>query len=108
MRIQARAFETTLYWALAGALISFGVLGAFSIGIPLVLIGIYFMSFGLARLEHRGLWAALVGFGAVPVGLLLRNSGSNVIVPILLFGAIAVAGMIWGLLETLRMRKPPN
>ncbi len=54
MRIQARAFETTLYWAFAGALMGFGVIGAFSIGIPLVLIGIYFMSFGLARLERHG------------------------------------------------------
>jgi hypothetical protein len=106
--MRAPAIEVTIYWALAGALIGFGVIGGFSIGIPLVLIGIYFMSFGLARLEHRGLWAALVGFGAVPMGLLLWNSGSDAIVGVLLFGAIVAAGMIWGLLEALQPRKVPN
>jgi len=106
MRI--RAIETTTYWAFSGALVGYGVIGGFSIGIPLVLIGIFFMSFGLARLEHRGLWAALVGFGAVPAGLLLYNSDSNVNLGVWLFGAIALVGATWGLLETVRLRKAPN
>ncbi len=55
-----------LYWAFAGALMGLGVITSFSIGIPLVLVGIFVMSYGLAKLERRGVWAALVGFGAVP------------------------------------------
>ena len=92
--------QATLYWALAGALMGLGIITTFSIGIPLVLIGIFFMSYGLAKMEHRGLWAALVSILAMPGGLLLYNyfavdndsrppTGNNLLLVVLVFVIVA-------------------
>ncbi|HUP28255.1 MAG TPA: hypothetical protein VM409_07455 [Chloroflexia bacterium] len=108
-----KAIETTAYWAFAGALMGFGIAGAFSIGIPILLIGIFFMSYGLARLDRRGLWAALVGFGAVPDALFLYNYNNpeeyiqlvDNSVPLTLlvpFGIIMTFGVALGLLQAYR------
>lgn len=83
------------------------MIGGFGVGIPIMLFGIFFLSFGLARVERRGLWAAIVGFGAVPVGL-LYNSGSDATLAVLLFGAVVIMGAIWGLLEAVGLRKASN
>jgi hypothetical protein len=102
--MQTRPIETTLYWAFAGSLMGYGLLGGFGVGIPLMLFGIFFLSFGLARIERRGVWAALFGFGAIPTGLLLYNSGSDVNLGVLIFGVIALTGAIWGLIEIVKQR----
>ena len=107
--MRTRPIETTLYWAFAGALMGYGLIGGFGVGIPLIIFGIFFMSFGLARLERNGLWAALIGFGAVPAGLLIYTSGSSDLnLAVLLYGAIVVVGAIWGLLEALKQRHSPS
>ena len=109
--------ETTLYWAFAGALMGPGVLAWGGIPRAGLLIGIFFMSYGLARLERRGIWAALFTFGAVPAVLLLRNyltADPSTFFPedylslAAIFGAIALAGLIWGLVEVLRGGTTPR
>ena len=106
-----RGIETTLYWAFAGALMGAGVLAWGGIPRAGLLIGIFFMSYGLARLEGRGIWAALFTFGAVPAVVLLRSyltADPSTFFPdgylglVALFGAIMLAGMVWGLIEAVR------
>src|SRR5215207_735798 len=98
--------ETTAYWAFAGALMGFGVAAGFSIGIPILLAGIFFMSYGLSRLDRRGLWAALVAFGALPDAIFLYNYsrsdgytqlvGDSIMLSLLVpFGLVALAGIVW-------------
>ncbi len=116
--MRANTIGMTLYWAFAGALMGLGVIAAFSIGIPLVLLGIFLMSYGLAKLQRRGLWAALVGFGAVPNGLLIYHYfATDSTVPfmagivgviVLFFGAIAIAGIIWGVIDTIQSHEAPS
>lgn len=60
-----------LYWLLVGALLGIGLIGMMSIGIFLLIPGLALLIYGAIRLGGRGLWAALVGFGAAPALLLL-------------------------------------
>ncbi|MEO6457901.1 MAG: hypothetical protein ABIO92_06460 [Chloroflexia bacterium] len=103
-----RTIESTLYWAFSGASMGFGIAAVWSIGIPILLIGIFFMSYGLTRLNRQGLWAALVAFGAVPDAIFLYNYsrsdgytqfvGGNIALTLLVpFGLVAFGGMVWGL-----------
>lgn len=105
-----RPLETTAYWAFSGALMGFGMAAVFSIGIPILLIGIFFMSYGLTKLNRRGLWAALVAFGAVPDAIFLYNysrsdgytqlvGGSIALSLLVPFGLVALAGIVWGLVQ---------
>ncbi len=59
------------YWLLVGALLGLGVIAILSIGIFLLIAGLALLIFGAIRFGARGLWAALVGFGAAPAALLL-------------------------------------
>lgn len=65
-----------LYWLLAGALIGFGVIAILSIGSPFILLGMILVIFGAIRLGGAGVWAALVGFGGVPAGILIWDVAS--------------------------------
>ena len=60
-----------LYWVVAGALLGFGLIGILSIGILILPVGLLLLALGAARFGGRGLWAAIVGFGAAPAALLL-------------------------------------
>ncbi|HEY7984600.1 MAG TPA: hypothetical protein VID73_10560 [Ktedonobacterales bacterium] len=59
-----------LYWLLTGALIGFGAIAILSIGFPFILLGLILVVFGAVRLGGAGLWAALVGCGALPAAIL--------------------------------------
>lgn len=63
----------TLYWLLAGALAGCGVIALLSIGLPFIVVALVMVIVGAARVGGRGLWALLVGFGAAPALLLLRD-----------------------------------
>ena len=87
-----------------------GIAAAFGIGIPILIIGIFFMSYGLSRLDRRGLWAALVAFGALPDAIVLYNYtkfdgytqfvGNSIALSLLVpFGLVALAGIVWGLVQ---------
>ena len=59
------------YWLLTGALIGFGMIGILSIGAPVLLLGVILLVIGALRVGPRGIWAALVGFGALPASILI-------------------------------------
>jgi hypothetical protein len=59
------------YWLLTGALIGFGLIGILSIGSPFLLLGMVLIAIGALRVGARGIWAALVGFGALPAAILI-------------------------------------
>ena len=59
------------YWLLTGALIGFGLIGILSIGAPFLLLGVILTVIGTLRVGPRGIWAAIVGFGALPAGILI-------------------------------------
>jgi hypothetical protein len=57
-----------LFWLLAGALIGFGTL---VFGVPVLLLGLILVIVGAIWQGGAGLWAALVGFGGLPAGILI-------------------------------------
>jgi hypothetical protein len=57
-----------LLWLLAGALIGFGAL---VFGVPVLIVGLLLVIVGALLLGNAGLWAALVGFGGLPAGILI-------------------------------------
>jgi hypothetical protein len=101
------------YWFVAGALIGFGVLAILSIGALFLLAGLILVVIGAIRVGARGLWAGLVGFGLLPMVILVGDlSGPGPIEPAstaqayhmlaITFGAIALLGVLWGLVATIR------
>ena len=63
-----RAAGRFVAWGAASALITFGVLGMFSIGFPFFVAGIGLTMWLVARrqpTDHRGAWGILVGIGVV-------------------------------------------
>jgi len=118
------------YWIVAGALIGFGVIGILSIGLPFLLIGLGMVVYGIIRFRARGFWAALIGFGTLPAFILIVDiitapppcNGQPLVLPpnassvscgyiptsyyilAVFFGAIALLGMAWPLLQRLRSR----
>lgn len=102
-----------LYWFVAGALIGAGVLASLSIGALFLLAGMILVVIGAKQLGARGLWAGLVGFGLLPMLILVRDlSGPVPIEPAstaqaylilaITFGAIALLGVLWELVATIR------
>jgi hypothetical protein len=59
------------YWLLTGALIGFGCIAILSIGPLFLLLGLILIAIGAWKVGPRGIWAALVGLGAVPAGILI-------------------------------------
>jgi hypothetical protein len=108
-----------LYWFVAGALIGFGVIAILSIGALFLLAGLILVIIGALRLGARGLWAGLIGFGLVPGLILLSDlSSPESIQPAstaqtyqqlaIFFGAVAVLGLVWGLVALLRGPRTPT
>ncbi len=115
------------YWLLTGALLGVGFIAILSIGSLFVLLGVVLVVLGALRVGPRGIWAALVGFGAAPAGILIWdvvsapracqggeglpnvNCFSCVDTPFgmlttyhvlaLIFGLIALAGLVWPLVR---------
>lgn len=106
-----------LYWGLIGALLGFGLLSINSVGLPFLLLGLALSIVAGMRLKAGGLWAALIGFGVVPVAGYLYDiittpsacsanqhsrcghlSSTYYVAPII-FGAIALAGILWPLVK---------
>lgn len=105
------------YWFVAGGLIGFGVIGILSIGAVFLLLGLILVVIGAIRLGIREFWGALLGVGLVPLTFLLNDLQNPDIVPVstaqtyqimaLIFGAIAAAGLLWGLIATLLNARHP-
>jgi hypothetical protein len=117
------------YWLLTGALIGFGMIAILSIGSLFLLLGVILLVVGALRVGPRGIWAALVGFGAVPAGILIWDVTSmpwacqggeplpnvNYFVCVdtpfglltayhvmaLIFGLVALVGLVWPLSQRL-------
>jgi hypothetical protein len=106
-----------LYWGLIGGLLGFGLLTINSFGLPFLLVGLALSILAGLRLKSGGLWAALIGFGVVPVAGYLYTfvttpsncaptqhtrcghlSSSYYVAP-LIFGAIALVGVVWALVK---------
>jgi hypothetical protein len=116
------------YWLVAGALTGFGVIGILSIGFPFLLAGLGMVIYGVIRFKARGFWAALIGFGTLPALILIWDiisapppcTGQVLTLPpdtssvscgyipdsyylmAVIFGVIALVGMVWPLLRRLR------
>lgn len=61
-----RVAKGTFYWLLAGALLGFGLMSAFSVSIPIFLLGTVLALYRVAGVGGRGFWMVLVGMGMVP------------------------------------------
>jgi hypothetical protein len=121
-----------VYWLLTGALIGFGCIAILSNGTLFLALGMILIAIGAWRVGPRGIWASLVGFGAAPAGILIWdvvsapwacqggeglpnvNYFSCVDTPFgmlttyhvlaLIFGLIAVVGLVWPLAQWLWTR----
>jgi hypothetical protein len=107
-----------LYWFVAGGLIGFGVIAILSIGWPLILLGLILVVVGVIRVGVRELWGALLGGGLVPLAFLLNDLQNSDIQPATtaqtyqvmaqIFGGIAIAGFIWGVIALLLSVRSPT
>ncbi|MDP8900006.1 MAG: hypothetical protein M3N33_02425 [Actinomycetota bacterium] len=61
------------YWAAAGALSGFGLIGLMTIGGPFLLAGVVLALVGLPLLWTKGIWALFVGFGGLPALVFLLH-----------------------------------
>ena len=61
------------YWAAAGALAGFGLIGLMTIGGPFLLVGAVLALAGLIVLRTKGIWALFVGFGGLPALVFLLH-----------------------------------
>ena len=61
-----REMVAPFYWAAAGALAGFGLIGLMTIGGPFLLAGAVLALAGLILLRTKGVWALFVGFGGLP------------------------------------------
>ena len=105
-----RTLLSVIYWFVAGALIGFGVIALLSIGWATILLGLILVVIGVVRVGVHGVWGALLGGGLVPLAFLLYDLQNSDIQPAatahtyqelaVIFGAIALAGLVWGLLVT--------
>lgn len=101
-----------VYWAIVGALMSFGGLALMSIGLPFLVAGWGLALVGLFALELRGVWAITTGLGGAPVYPVLLGSGRSISLPtgseeiavLAFFGAIALSGPVVRLLLLVRGR----
>jgi len=106
-----------LYWLIAGGIMGFGLI-AFGLGLLPTLLGGILAVYGVRLFGTRGFWMTLVGMGVLPMLLLLSvylkprscGPGCDIYVPdstlygAMLFGAIALVGLIWGLIELRQSR----
>ena len=100
------------YWLLAGALLGFGLMAAFSIGIAFFLPGMFLALYRVWRVGGRGFGLVLVSMGLLPlVYLPLRYftaDRTNTFYPddwwkgLLVYGALAVVGAVWATLDLRR------
>ena len=70
-------WERIAYWIITGTFVGFGLVGAASIGLPFLLIGAIMTLFGLLRLGPKGVWAAILSFGIVPIVVILYGYFRN-------------------------------
>lgn len=66
-----------LYWFIVGACFGFGVISILSIGIIFLVAGLALLIFGAIRFGPARLWAAIVGFGALPAAILIWDVTSQ-------------------------------
>jgi hypothetical protein len=103
-----------IYWALAGCMLGFGLLAAFSIGWPFFLLGTFLVLYRVKRTGERGLWVSLIGMGVVPALFLLTNyffaDHSTTLFPdtyfrgVLVFMIPTAIGVVWGLVANNRAK----
>lgn len=70
---EMRPQKRILFWGISGILVGFGWVGAWTIGLPFLLVGTVMTLYGMVKIGPRGFWAALVGFGAIPAYFMLSS-----------------------------------
>ena len=103
-----REWQSAVYWAFTGALMTFGGLALFTIGLPFLFAGLVLAVIGILKLWIKGVWAITLGLGGVPLvsaGLVGHSATSpapsfstDQIVVLAFFGAIALSGIAFRLL----------
>lgn len=103
-----------VYWLLAGAVLGFGLMAAFSIGIPFFLLGMVMALYRVWRGGGRGFGLVLVTMGLVPAVYITLSyflaDRSNTFYPddfykgVLVYVGLAVAGAVWFLVDVRRSR----
>jgi hypothetical protein len=66
-----------LYWFIVGACFGVGLIGILSIGIFFLAAGLLLLIVGALRFGPARMWAAIVGFGALPAAILLWDVTSQ-------------------------------
>jgi hypothetical protein len=110
MRTSSTVTRTgNLYWLLAGALLGFGLMAAFSIGIAFFLPGMIMALYRVWRVGGRGFGLVLVGMGLLPVVYLplryFTADRSNTFYPddwwkgLLVYLGLAAVGAIWATID---------
>lgn len=105
-----------LYWGTSGGLMGLGFVG-FGLALVPTLFGGVLALYGVKRFGPRGFWITIVAMGIVPALVLLyryltvapaTTLGPNLLAPVAVFGTLALAGVIWGLIEARRGRGPES
>lgn len=123
-----------LYWAVTGSLLGFGWTGAWTSGLPFLLLGTNMLFYGMVKVGPTGFWTALIGFGMIPAFFLLYDyftierclPGTVLTLPAgapagtrvscgnvpdsylydgLFFAALALIGLAWSLFTVMRRQQ---
>ena len=105
--------ERIIFWSFSGACMGFGLI-AFGLALTPFFFGAVLALYGVRRIGPRGFWITLVSMGMVPIGLVGYSYltadpattwyPTNPLLPLtMVFGPIALAGLIWGYVERQRL-----
>lgn len=110
---RSRTLIGRCFWFAVGGTMGFGMV-AFGLGLIPVLLGYILALYGLRRFGRHDFWMVLVGMGIVPtilltLGYLAAQQPNTFVAPHILiavsvFGAVALIGILWGLIGTRRVR----
>jgi hypothetical protein len=109
------SMQRTFFWIICGALMGFGLI-AFGLGLLPFLLGAVLALYGVKRIGPEGFWITIVSMGITPALILAYDYLSadpattwfpdNYLYGIVLFVALALGGVVWGLLEARRTSNP--
>lgn len=66
-------WRSALYWAATGAILGFGLLAIFTVGVLFLIVGLAMALLAVFRLWLRGAWAITLGLGGAPAAIFVRD-----------------------------------
>jgi hypothetical protein len=66
-------WKSALYWTVTGAILGFGFLAIFTVGVLFLIVGLAMLFLAVFKLWLRGAWAVTLGLGGAPAVIFARD-----------------------------------